>query len=645
MTADGRRASLLGPPGSALRRWRVLLALGLLALLAWLVGPYAAFRLPGDPTLVPRPGQSRIHTILVATWWAAAVNAVLAALLLATSGFWARAERVPLAALTRPGARPRPGAGLLLLLLAATALAGALRWPLAHTSVWWDEAWSVRHTLVGTVEPAEDDPSRLVFERVPWSNTLFYYRKPTNHVLYSIAARTSLSVWRAATGAPPQAWDSFALRFPAYAAALLSVFGLGLLVFELGFPRAAVAASFLLAIHPWHVRFGADGRGYAFMVLLAIVAAAFLLRGLRRGGWLAWLGYAAAQLAMLWVHALAVYFPLALGLAGVLGLALGPGDPRDRAVRVAKFVVANVLAGMAYLQLMGPNLAQSLVLKFEWRQPADVVGQLAHQIWLYLSTGLSRRQPFVPELAYPSVRNLWGGGWLPRGAIYGVLPLLVGVGLVRALRRRGPERAVWLGLALAVPLALLHRWLQPFLLIERFVIFGLVAVVPLAAIGLEGVLMALLPARAQRALVPAGLALGLAAYQLLVWPQTRILLRYPPTASREVVELFAKAGEGVPGGVLRAGLGLGGNVPDVYDPYVKHVHRGREIAALAARSRAEGRPLYVFYGYNDANRIKSPDAMVYLDDPRLFEEVAVLPAIEAEFLVRVFRYTGQPLPE
>ena len=37
--------------------------------------------------------------------------------------------------------------------------------------------------------------------------------------------------------------------------------------------------------------------------------------------------------------------------------------------------------------------------------------------------------------------------------------------------------------------------------------------------------------------------------------------------------------------------------------------------------------------------------MVYLDDPALFEEVAVLPAIEAEFLMRVFRYTGQPLPD
>ena len=640
MTVDGRSASLLGPPGSGLRRWRVVLGLGLLALLAWLLGPYAPFRLPGAPTLVPHADQSRIHTVLVATWWTALLNAGLVAVLLATSRFWARAEEpIP------PAPRQRPGPTLLVLLLAATALAGALRWPLAHASVWWDEAWTVRHTLVGTVEPAVDDPSHLVFEPVPWMDTFFYYRKPTNHVLYGVAARASLGAWRTATGAPPQAWDAFALRFPTYVAALLSVFGLGLLVFHLGFPRAAAAAAFLLAIHPWHIRYGADGRGYSFMVLIAIAAAAFLLRGLRRGGWTAWLGYAAAQLAMLWVHPLALYFPLALGAAGVLGLALGPGTPAARAHRVARFVVANVLAGMAYLHLMAPNLAQSIVLKFEWKQPMDVVGQLAEQTWLFLSVGLPRRQPFVPELVYPSARNLWGGGSLVWFAFYWVLPVLAGVGLLRALRRPGPERAVWLGLALAVPLALLHRSLTPLLLIERFMIYGIVAVVALLATGTEGALSALLPARWRRALVPAGLALCLAAYQLLVWPQTRILLRYPPTASREVADLLAKAGEGVPGGVLRAGLGLGGNTPDVYDPYVQHVHDAKAIAALAERSRAEGRPLYVFYGYNDANRQKAPDAMVYLDDPRLFEEVAVLPAIEAEFLTRVFRYTGQPLPD
>lgn len=643
MTAEGRLASLLGPPGSGLRRWRLLLAAGLLVLVAWLVGPYAAFRLPGDPGLVPRPGQSRIHTILVATWWAAAVNAVLCALLLASSGLWARPERRTPAGLAVRARRP--GAALLLVLAGAAALAGALRWPLAHRSVWWDEAWTVRHTVVGTVEPAEDDPERLVFEPVPWMNTLFYYRKPTNHVLYSVAARASVGVWRAATGAAPQQWDAFALRFPAWAAAVLSVPLLGLLVFQLGFPRAAGAAAFLLAIHPWHIRFGADGRGYAFMVLFAIAAAGFLLRGLRRGGWGAWLGYGAAVLAMLWVHALAVYFPLALALVGSAAIALGPGSREERTVRFSRFAVANVLAAMAYLQLMGPNLAQSIVLKFEWRQPEEGVGRLAHQIWLFLSTGIPRRQPFLPEIAYPNARNLWGGGVVPSAVLYVVIPALAAAGLVRALRRPAPERAVWLGLALAVPLALLHRWIQPFLLIERFAIYGLVAVVPLLAVGLEGALEAALPARRRRALVPAGLALGVAAYAVLVWPQTSILLTYPQTASREVADLLARAGEGIPGGVIRAGLGLGGNVPDVYDPYVRHVHEAGEIVTLAERSRAEGRPLYVFYGYNGANRIKSPDAMAYLDDPRLFEEVAFFPAIEAEFGMRVLRYTGERLPD
>ena len=61
-----------GSRASALRRVRLLLGVGLLGLLAWLVGPLRPGLLPGAPTLVPHPGQSHIHTILVATWWAAA---------------------------------------------------------------------------------------------------------------------------------------------------------------------------------------------------------------------------------------------------------------------------------------------------------------------------------------------------------------------------------------------------------------------------------------------------------------------------------------------------------------------------------------------------------------------------------------------
>ena len=160
---------------------------------------------------MPGPGQSRIHTVLVGLWWAAALNAALCALLLATSGAWA-APRPPGGGRAAP--RVRLGRSGVLAILAAAALAGALRWPLAHGSVWWDEAWSLRNVLVGNVDPDPADPTRLAFKRASWIETLWYYRAPTNHVAYSVAARVSLGAWRAATGAEPMAFDEFAFRLP-----------------------------------------------------------------------------------------------------------------------------------------------------------------------------------------------------------------------------------------------------------------------------------------------------------------------------------------------------------------------------------------------------------------------------------------------
>jgi hypothetical protein len=192
---------------------------------------------------------------------------------------------------------------------------------------------------------------------------------------------------------------------------------------------------------------------------------------------------------------------------------------------------------------------------------------------------------------------------------------------------------------------LLHRALQEFLVIERFAIYGLVAVVPLLVIGAEGALAALLPPRLQRGGVVLGLACFLIGFQAFVAPQTRVLLERPQVPSREVAAFLAAAGQGVPGGVIRAGVGLGGDTPDVYDPWIVHVRRRDEIAELARRSLAEGRPLYVFYGYGQPNRRKLAEAFRDLDDPRYFEPVADFGAIESDFVYRVLRYTGRPLGE
>jgi hypothetical protein len=635
--------SRLGARGTALRRWRLVLLAAWIGLVLFLLSPYAPWRLPGDPLPIPHPGQSRIHTILSALGWAAALNAGLVALLLASSRWWAR-EAPPR---TEPDTPPRPTlrSAEIALLAAACLLAGALRWNLAHGGVWWDEAWTLRHAIVGALEPDPDDPAQVEFEPAPWTDTLWYYRKPTNHALYSIAARTSIDVWRTVARAPPAAWDEFALRFPAFAAALLSVALIGLLVRDLGYARAAPVAALLLAIHPVHVRFGADGRGYAFMVLFTIAGTWCLLHALRAGRWRWWLGYAASQAALLWVHPASLYVPLGLTGAALVGIWRGPGSREARLVQLARLAAVNVLAAIAVLQVMAPNLTQGIVLMAEWRKEEADPGSLPRRIWLFLATGLPLNTPRSPDSteAFPTLRTLWGGGFWVRAVALGVLPALTALGAVRALRRPGPGRWVLLGVALAVPLTMLHRSFSGFLLIERFTLYGLAALVPFLAIGTETVVTALVPKRFARAGVPIGLAAALAAFAAFLAPQTRVLLERPHMPTRELAAFLAEAERATPGGILRAGAGIGGQVLNVYDPWLEHVESGAALAALCERSRREDRPLYVLYGYHRANHTgRFAELFRELDDRRDFEPVARFTAIESEFVYRVLRYTGRP---
>ena len=346
---------------------------------------------------------------------------------------------------------------------------------------------------------------------------------------------------------------------------------------------------------------------------------------------------------MLWIHPLAIHFPLSLAAAAALGIWLGPGARDDRLLRLARLVAASAMSAMVFLQLMAPILAQGVLLGRRARSSRMHVGQLAENLWIFLAAGLHRKEPWNPDYTFPTLSALAGDAVWPWLIVFGVIPALAAVGALRVWRRPDPERISFFGVVAAAPLLLLNRVLADFLLIERFAIFGLVAVVPLVAIGLEGVLKALLPRRAERIGVPAGLVLGLVAFQLFVAPQTRLLIERPLFPSREVAEFLAAAGEGVPGGAIRAGAALGGNVPDVYDPWIVQVFHRDDLAELRRRSAAEGRPLYVFYGYNTANR-NGPykDLFEELDDARAFEEVAHFGAVESEYVVRVFRYTGHP---
>ena len=198
---------------------------------------------------------------------------------------------------------------------------------------------------------------------------------------------------------------------------------------------------------------------------------------------------------------------------------------------------ALVLAAMAFLQLMAPNLAQAAAFKKEWHDAGRLDLYWLQRFWVMMSSGLQVRGPRHLDVWFPTLANLGEARPALRALIYGAMPVLTFAGIARALHRGGArERAVWVGLLGPIAFFFVHRELQNFFILPRFVIFALPAFVCLPMVGLEGLLRSV--ARGRRGVVAVGLALSLAGFGFLVEPALRVLWTHPATPSRELVALL-----------------------------------------------------------------------------------------------------------
>jgi hypothetical protein len=625
-----------------LRVARLLLAAALAGLAVLLVGLDPPWRVAGGPAFFASEGDALVPIVKRALWWSALASAALCTALLASARLWTAAEPGPV---PPPPPAPRwlaPG------LLLALALAGALRAELATSGLWWDEAFAVRRAVVGELEPQptlDGPPAR--FERAPWVRTLFGWEKPTNHLPQSAAARVSVDAWRAATGAAPSAFDELALRLPSLVAALLTIPLLGLLVADWGFPRAGIAAALLLALHPWHIEDATAARGYAFVGLATVTAGLALGRALRTDAWRYWLAFAASQLLLLWTLPFAVYVAACFALAALATLLAAR---RTRAA--ARLVAVNVGAAAAFLVVMGPGLAQVPLWhdvhtshEEDTRSRVGLAAGIGRELWLRSAAGLPGNVPQTDDvLRVPDFHALRTRSGLARPVALVVLPALALLGLVALLRRPGP-RPVVAALALAPVAALAGSALLDQLgrrFHSRYLFFVLVLVPPLLAVGLELAAARLAGRRRAGLAGVCALALGVGAFAWVAAGSLGHYLRLPYSGMREAVASLVARPDAER--ALRVGIGLGGDTALVYDPTLLHAETAGELRHACERAAADGRPLYVLYGYQGRNRMRRPDVFALLDDPQLFEPLERFGAIAPEFVYRTLRYTGAPLP-
>lgn len=598
---------------------------------------------PWNDKILERIAQDKplkLPQIVTAGLYLAAVfNVLLLAALRFTARWWA-APVVP-AANPRAGSwRPASNAALSAwwgVALLAVLCAGALRWNLAHRSLWWDETWNLTRATLGERVRDAKDPSRLVFEEAGWDRAFFYYYKPTNHVLFTVTSKVCLGVWQKATGREAWEFDEFVFRFPNFLAALAAVLAIALLLRDWGHPVGGLVAAWLLAIHPWHIRYGIDARAFSGVVLLAILSALALTRALRGGLWRHWLGFGLLQWLLLWSFPYAIHLTLALSAAALAGIWFDRELPRRPLF--FRFVVGGLLGAMLFVQCMGPNMLQ--IFSWENIDGHGVIGaDFLSELGAAMVSGMPWNDPIwasgtdgIPSLLTRATGRPGAGVFLlfvlPASALAGLLILF----------RRGPRigliAAAWL---LAAGLAVATAWGRSQYFYPRYVIYGLPAFLALAGVAVGGI------PRLVRPGVWRGWLAGIAgpAFVILfaaaVAPGIHILVTRPYSPNEEVAQFLAGRAQGDPDRILACGFGLGGKEPAIYNPWMVYADDRDELLAMMDRSRAEAKPLFVFLGYDSFNRANQPSAFPLLDDATLFETVGEFHGIESQFIYRILRY-------
>lgn len=534
-----------------------------------------------------------------------------------------------------PAADPAGTRLLGVVTLAAVIWSAWANAPRLDHSLWGDEESTMRKSVVGEFEQQEDGSLR--YRPVSWLETVYRYRDPNNHILHSILSRMSHELFARDTTQPDGFYfDERAIRLPVFAAGLLGLAAVAWFCQSIGRPRTGCAAVALLALHPWFVRYAVEARGYGLLFLLVPATMAFLARAARTGRWRWWLGFGIGQFLILWVTPATLYLLVALNLSA-LGVILLPGVSgawrRVQACRLAVGLLTGaVLSAFAYVPCVQPLI---FYLKSA-RMQGTLDARWYSDTFSYLTTGQAW---FRWDLSNP-----WCHTWQQALAANPVLTaagiilldLVLLLGVIGWWREGGLCRALVPALVLYIPLAILHALLTGSTMYPWYLMPGMPGLVLLGAGGL---------ALLARLLQPAGGWLAAtAAIALYAWgtADQRKVLR---TVDLEPMRQGTKLTRAV-------SLPSDPRIHDVITLDIAHTTRGYDPASrpvavtedptpmieLLREADAAGKPVFAHIGNPGFARSVRPRHFAILDDPGIFDRIAVLYGLDHMCTREVFAY-------
>lgn len=518
-----------------------------------------------------------------------------------------------------PPAGPRPAWIWLAPLLAAVVLCSQAV-PRLGFSLWEDEDVAVRKFIVGAYEQKKDGVFRV--DPASWDETLFGFWRPTNHVPQSALSKVSHGLWASLNPEAGFAFNETALRLPALLCGIGALFALTALLLESGFPVAAAAAPFFLALHPWFIRFSSEARGYSLSFLMLLLALWAALWFLRRPGVSPALLFSITSAVCVWAYA-GMFAPMAVVWIALFGWLVLRHPPEWSAALVRLLVVAAVVA-VAFLPLAAPLAPQFI----EYTRSESQTGEMGWN-WMthaasYAFVGAPRQvgpadDPDLPQFAAAGARY---GALATLG--FWVFVLLGGAGVVLLARRRPELLLCMVALFLGAALIYWNSARSDFRLHEWYFYYLSLPMLLLPLLGAEG-LARLLPQPFRRRAGMAACLLLFGAYLFGTEPVRTATLSRPHMPIREGYLLARGTLDPNAPGQDRIVTLACEPTPRLYDPRVETVSTRAELEEAIAGLPPEGR-LFVLVRQRARNDNEYAEVIGALDAPGAFEVTAELKA-------------------
>lgn len=581
---------------------------------------------------VPGVFRAREHA-QIGWWWASAFGMGASFLLLITIRMWAPTGKsegdsihdVPSADEENKGdsgfAKLVSGRPIFMLLVfLAMVVGGWLRMPRLDHSLWNDEEYAMRKFAHGDYQ--KNQLGEPVFRKADWIDTLAENGNGNNHLLHSLLSRLSLDAWKKAWGNEPEKFSERWLRMPSYVAGLLTIVLVAWLGWEFGTAWVGVAAAWMLALHPWHIRYAVEAKGYSLMLFFIALCLLGLIRGQRDHSLRGWLMFAIGQAGFLTSFAGSIYVAVAINVMAVLEMMF-----RRQPKRLLTLVAFNVLAAIAVLFITLPSVPQIMAFVEDGHH-----ARLAANVdWLrdlgaHVACGIHYTNPVPSEhvgTSWETMRHALPYVYGPLGWFLGALAAL---GLMTALFESAATRFVIVGLVLAGGLGFWHAKIQAHPNLSWYYVYLLI---PLClATGLAIVRFQFMP------VVLSAMVVGLFAYA--TEQPRQIVIRHDRQQIRQTVDSFRSIRPHALSGVF----GVSDKQAESYDPSVEVLTSVEQLEAMLARAQAGNQSCFIYFCGEQESKLRSPELFQRVTQQNDFALFKKFPGTEAMFSYYVYRCVG-----